>query len=195
MAFTRPPGPTVATRESRLVQSTLAVSMGWPVESLAVSLAVSPSAAKRSAAGWIEIEDRDSTVTTTPAATPPDVAVTSVLPGDMAVTRPSASTPATEGSALTHTTSGASIACPLASVTVAVTIAVSPGLRNVSDSGATATSAGSCRTVTTAAAAAEPALAESVATPFPAAVTRPDSSIAATEASLLDQAMATPAIT
>ena len=65
----------------------------------------------------------------------------------------------------------------------------------MSAAGATATVLVRCATVTAAVPDAEPAIAVIVAAPLATAVTSPEASTAATEAALLDQLTAAPAIT
>ena len=181
-AVTRPSRPTAATVVSPLSHSTPAPSMSWPLASVTVaaSAAVSPRAEKTSESGASATAAGTCfTVTAASADAVPALAVTVARPFPAAVTTPSRPTAATAVSPLAHSTPASSISWPLASVTVAASAAVSPRAEKTSESGASATAAGTCFTVTAASADAVPALAVTVARPFPAAVTRPRASTVA----------------
>ena len=182
-AVTTPSRPTAATVVSPLCHSTPAFSMAWPLASVTVaaSVAVSPRADNVSESGASATAAATcSTVTAASRDAGPAVAVILPRPFPTAVTTPSRPTAATAVSPLCHSTPAFSMAWPLASVTVAASVAVSPRADNVSESGARATAAGICSTVTAAVPDAGPAVALMVALPFPAAVTRPRASTVAT---------------
>ena len=112
-----------------------------------------------------------------------------------AVTTPSSSTVATAVSLDVHAKAALAMALPFAFIASADRRTVSPSALNVPPSGDTVTTLASWATVTAALPDAEPAAAAIVAAPFAAAVTCPEASTAATEASLLVHANGTPAIT
>ena len=117
------------------------------------------------------------------------------VPFATAVTTPSSSTVATEASSDVHAKAALAIALPFASRASADRRSASLSALNMPPSGDTITALTSWATVTAALPEAEPAVALIVAVPFASAVTCPEASTAATEASLLAHATGAPAIT
>ena len=117
------------------------------------------------------------------------------VPLPTAVTSPEPSTVATASSLDSQENCAPTTACPFASVASATSRTVSPNATSVSTAGVTATALTSWATVTAAVPETDPAVAEIVVFPFATAVTSPEASTVATEASPLAHATAAPAIT
>ena len=120
--------------------------------------------------------------------------MTVAVPSEIARTSPEAATAATAESLDDHENSAPATGCPFASVAKAASRNVSPAT-SAAAAGATATALTCWATVTMAVPDAEPAMAVIVVVPSPAAVTSPEASTAATDASPLAQDTAAPAIT
>ena len=118
------------------------------------------------------------------------------IPSLTALTSPVSSTRATSVSLDAHAKAvTAATEWPFASIASATRRTVSPKATSVSSSGDTSTALTTWATVTAAVPEAEPAVTVIVAAPLVAAVTIPDASTGATEASLLTHATVAPAIT
>ena len=201
-AVTSPEASTAATIVSVLVHATGSPSITRSIWSRtsAMRCRVSPSAVNASESGATDtVVGTGSSTTSAPRpVTPDEVAVTATSPALLPVTRPDASTTATDVSPDAHVNSAPATACPFASLASAPNRTVSRST-TVSAAGETSTVLTCCATVTAAVPDAEPdaepAVAVIVAAPLAAAVTSPDPSTAATEAALLDQLTAAPAIT
>ena len=197
-AVTSPAESTAATIISALVHATGSPSMTRSIWSRtsAMSRTVSPSAVNASVLGATDTVVGTSASTTSSArpVTPDEVAATSTSPSPVPVTSPDASTTATDVSPEAHVNAAPATAWPFASLASASNRTVSRST-TVAAAGETATVLVRCATVTAAVPDAEPAIAVIVAAPLAAPVTSPDPSTAATEAALLDQLTAAPAIT
>ena len=125
----------------------------------------------------------------------PALAVIVAVPSATAVTRPEASTVAIAASLDAHENSALATAYPLASNAKASSRSVSPSAVMVAFGGPTTTDDTVCVTVTAVDPEADPAVAIIVATPLPAAVTKPTASTTATPGALLVQTTVTPGMT
>jgi hypothetical protein len=186
IAVTSPADDTVAVDELDVVHVTVAPEMALSFASftVAVSWVVSPSDVKLStvsdnsmlAAAW-------ATVTAAVASTEPEVAVIVADPLATAVTRPADETVATDEFDAAHVTVGFEMTVPPASLTVGVSVAVSPSDEKLRLVGARVRDAATWVTVAVAVALAEPDVAVIVAVPSATAVTRPADETVATDSS------------
>ena len=126
------------------------------------------------------------TLTVTVAENAPLVAVICAVPWPLAVTRPPASTMATEASDERQRTAAA-MACPLASCPVTTSCTVSPTASSVTASVDTVRPERRCCTVTATRIDTEPLETVTVVMPLPRAVTSPLGSTVATLGSVESQ--------
>ena len=142
---TSPESSTDATDAFADDHENSAPTTGWPFASVASADSRSVSPTDTSARDGLTVTTPGSCATATDAlpATVPEEAVIVVEPLPSAVTRPDASTVATEGSALDHLTTASGMAHPRWSLTSADNRAVSPTAPSSTVVGLTATDA--CR--------------------------------------------------
>ena len=114
------------------------------------------------------------------------------VPFPIEVTKPAAETVAIEALDVVHVTVAPSITVPPASLTVGVSVAVSPSAAKLRLVGASVIDAATWLTVTVAVAFAEPDVAVIVAVPFATAVTRPAEDTVATDSSDVAHATVAP---
>lgn len=198
-AVATPVKSTTATSVSPLDHVTSASAITRPAWSRtsAVSCTVCPSAVNLTVSGFASmvVGSAETTVSSESPVTPDPEAVTTAWPSAMDSTSPASSTRATKVSLDIHENWATATGWPFASAASATRRVVSPNATRVSTAGDTATVLTSCATVTVAVPEAEPDVAEIDAVPLAVAVTCPEASTAATEASLDDHATTAAAIT
>jgi len=190
IAVTKPADETVAADESDDDHVTVAPEMVVPAASLtvALSVAVSPTDAKVFVLGdnatldatWVTVTEAD------PLAEP-DVAVIVADPVATDVTRPADDTVATVVSEDAHVTVAPEMVVPAASLTVALSVAVSPTDAKASVLGDNATLDATWVTVTEADPDADPEVAITEADPVATVVTNPTDETVATPVFVEDQ--------
>ena len=138
---TSPAPSTTATSVSADAHSNSAPATVWPFASTAAADRRRVSASTRESAGGVTVTvfTTWSTVIEAVPDAAPDVAVIVAVPLPAAVTTPTASTGATEGSEEDHATVAPAIGCPFWSRTSAVNCIVSPMDARAADVGATDT--------------------------------------------------------
>ena len=112
----------------------------------------------------------------------PEVAVITAVPSATDVTRPAEETVATDAADVAHVTVAPDIVLSLASLTVAVSVAVSPSEAKLTVVGDSVIDVATWATVTEAVALSEPDVAVIVAEPSATEVTRPAEETVATDA-------------
>ena len=122
------------------------------------------------------------------------MAVTVVLPFAIAVTRPAASTLATESS-LDHSNCAVATPCPFESNASAAIRTVSPIAKSATESGSSRTCATLCSTVTSALAVSDAVVTVTCALPFATAVASPSVSTVTTDSSSDDHTNSAPVTT
>jgi hypothetical protein len=138
IAVTSPAEDTVATPVADETQLTVGLEMTFSLASLTVGVrvAVSPVDVNDKVSGdKVSEPSTCSTVTVAVPFTDPEVAVIVAVPFAIAVTRPATDTVAILVSDEVQVTLGLEIVFPLESLTVGVTVAVSPSVLNESESG------------------------------------------------------------
>ncbi|MDE2654099.1 MAG: hypothetical protein OXI71_09825 [Gemmatimonadota bacterium] len=141
---TSPKSSTRATAVSLDAHENSAPAAAWPFASDASAESLTVSATTSVSAGGVTATALTSCATVTDAVpdAEPAVAVTVAVPLAAAVTKPDASTVATEALLLAQATDAAAITCPCWSRTSAVNRAVAPSADSTADAGVTVTEVG-----------------------------------------------------
>jgi hypothetical protein len=192
---TSPADETVAMPVAVETHVTGAPGMALPPASLtvAVSVAVSAIDAKESEVGDNSMLERTcSTVTADVAVNDPEVAVTVAVPSATEVTSPADETVATDAADVVQVTGAPGMTVPPASLTVAVSVAVSATETKVSEDALSSMVDATWLTMTDAVALPSPEVAVIVAVPSATAVTSPVDETVATPSSDEDHVTSAP---